>query len=203
MKKGSDGTQIGVLPLLEAMPILCAAAALGGIAGCILAATAGESGITEVASFLSDYIGHAANADIGVSGFDLILPWGQWFVLVLLMEYSLLRPFGLSAILFLHGCVLSFSVSCFVAVFGLPGLGPAFLILGLPSVFFYSGVCLVHWQRKDRCQWPQAKQAPKPEFCVSSGIYLLLFVMTVLLEQFLMVPFLPSAARFAASFHIM
>jgi len=117
-----------------ALAVLGLVFALGGAAGCVLAAFAGGEGAEELCSYLSDYVLLAKDGALPQGFWPLLWRHGEQLLALVLLGSAALGVVGIPLLFGLRGFFFSFSVACFCRVFGGRGVLPAFALFGLPAL---------------------------------------------------------------------
>lgn len=107
---------------------------LGGIFGCVMAASVSGSGSLALSSYIQDFL--SAVRSNAAAGPGLISAgWAvlRWPLLVMLLSCSTLGILGIPAVFFLRGFLFTFCISAFVQVLGVSGLLFALVLLGVES----------------------------------------------------------------------
>lgn len=117
-----------------ALTVLGIAFVIGGVIGCLIAFQVGQDNET-LLSFLQSYLNAAKNGDVQAPNLMLVL-WKaiRFPVLAMILGFTALGIAGMPALFLVRGFLFSFSVTCFVVLYGGRGAIAALLLLGLSSV---------------------------------------------------------------------
>ena len=151
-------------------PMLALAAAcffLGGLAGCLLASQIGGSGQESLAAYVEGFLsasqaGEAAAPALATVVWDTM----RWPLLALLLGFTALGLVGLPVLFAVRGFLLSFSIACFVRLFGGAGCLLALLIFGVggavsvPVLFVLGVQSLLAARALAGRVWGDGKSAP-------------------------------------------
>ncbi len=107
---------------------------LGGIFGCVMAASVSGNGSLALSSYIQEFLtamrnNTAAGPGLISAGWTVL----RWPLLVMILSCSTLGVLGIPAVFFLRGFLFAFCISAFVQVLGASGLVFALLLLGVES----------------------------------------------------------------------
>ena len=129
---------------------LCLPFLLGGVAGCMWSVSVCEQSGQELCRFLTEYLLAVQAAvparDIFGSAVLGLLFWNGLLTLCLTSVGAAVLPVAFCV----RGFLFSFSVGCFVQVFGVSGLGLAFTVLGVPAFFWGLSFFLIGYPCMER-----------------------------------------------------
>ena len=119
----------GLLPALAAVG---GSFLLGGLAGCVLACWVDGLGGDALRSYLEGFLtaagaGGVAPPDLAAMVWELL----RWPLFAFLLGFTALGVVGIPLLFAVRGFLLSFSITCFVRLFGGPGSLLAFLVFGI------------------------------------------------------------------------
>ena len=120
---------------LVPLAVIGTAFLLGGALGCAVALRFGGSGSETLSQYIQGYLVAAQEGAVPVPG-ALAVTWeaSRFLLLAALLGFTALGVAGMPVLFLVRGFLLSFSVTCFVSMFGGEGGLLAFLLLGLSGV---------------------------------------------------------------------
>ncbi len=119
-----------------ALAVLSISFFLGGVAGCLLAASVDGGGGESLASYLEGFL-TVARADSVTPAPLLPLLWEvlRWPLFAIVLGFTALGMIGLPILFSVRGFLLSFAVASFSRVFGGAGSLMAAVVFGVPGLF--------------------------------------------------------------------
>jgi len=176
------------------LAVIGAAFFLGGLAGVFFVRLSGATDSASMSCYLTDYLSLVQEGEIDFSVWTLLVELLQTFFLLILLSASIFGIVGLPLVCLERGFVLSFASACFVRVFGLVGILPAFILFGLPALLWAPALFLAA-----SAGWTGGYGSTSRESRLNASflhrffVCLLLMILCALLE-WLVVPVLLSGA---------
>ena len=173
---------------------------LGGVLGCLAArCVEGESG-TALQEYLRAYLAMSRENGTVLSAAGILWERFRFPLCILLMSFTAFGIVCIPAVLLLRGFLFSFSIACFIRLFGWKGLLPAAALFGfsalvwLPALFEMSVLGLEQSYRLvQRCTGEKKEGMLQPSGGLMSwGICLAAMILSAGLEYFV-VPRLVNA----------
>lgn len=170
---------------------------LGGVLGCLAAGCIeGESGAA-LEEYMRAYLTVSRERGMKLSIQGILWEQFRFPLCILLMSFTAFGVVCIPAVLMLRGFLFSFSIACFVRLFGWKGLLPAAVLFGfsalvwLPALFQLSILGLEQsWRLIQRCHGEKREELLRPSGgMISWGVCLTAFVLSAALE-YLVVPHL-------------
>jgi uncharacterized membrane protein SpoIIM required for sporulation len=128
---------------LRAAGILGLCFLLGGLAGQVFVRLCGGSGGENLRVYLREYLRLAQEGTPVRVLWPILWEQLRYFFLTLLLGWTAAGVVGLPVLFAVRGFFLSFSVACFCLIFGQTGLVPAFVLFGLPALFWVPALFLL------------------------------------------------------------
>lgn len=121
--------------LLSALAVTSVSFALGGLAGCLLAAIVGGGGNDSLTLYIQSYLKAVESGGAEVPALLPVL-WEtlRWPAMVVLLGFTALGVLGIPVLFAARGFFLSFAVASFVRMFGGVGAILAFFSFGITGV---------------------------------------------------------------------
>ena len=153
--------------------VLGAAFFLGGIAGGVFAGLAQGEGALELGNYLSDYLTLAAEGTVLRSFWPILWEQMRYFLAIVVLGLTAVGAVGLPVLFGVRGFFFSFSVGCFLRVFGGAGLLPALVLFGLPALLWAPGFFLTGTQSLSnaRCLLRRGLREGRSELPASQMVY--------------------------------
>ena len=137
-------------PAIEGTPALVVTAtffALGGLLGCFGAAWSAGSGMDAMTGYLEQFLSAAQGGALREPAlWTLVWRAVRWSLAAFLLGFTALGVFGLPVLTAMRGFYLAFSVAAFAQAYGGRGLMTAFLLLGVPALFYIPAFFLLSVQ---------------------------------------------------------
>lgn len=126
-----------------ALVVLAIAFLLGGGGGCLFAALSGGAGAQELSGYLAGYLELAGRGELPSRLWPVV--WGQvkYQLAAAVLSLTALGTAGLPVLFGVRGFFFSFSVACFLRIFGGRGLFPAFILFALPALLWAPALFLI------------------------------------------------------------
>ena len=152
---------------LTALAVVSAAFCLGALAGMLVASQVGGGGQDSLTAYLERYLAAAQSGAAAPPRVSSIL-WEtlRWPVLTFLLGFTALGVVGIPLLFGVRGFLLSFSIACFVRLFGGAGCLLALLIFGVggavsvPVLFVLGVQSLLAARALAGRVWGDGKSAP-------------------------------------------
>ena len=116
--------------------LLSALFLLGGLSGCFFSELAAMSGSEHLASYLVDYLVLADDGTVKHSLWRSLWSELRYVLFIVLFGMTPVKRVGIPVVLFLRGFFLSFSLCCFLQVFGSIGLLLGILTFLMPALLW-------------------------------------------------------------------
>lgn len=191
-------------PTMEGTPALVVAAAfftLGGLSGNVLAFRITGEGQAAMAAYLERFLYLARTGALSQPSLPELL-WRslRWPLGAVLLGFSILGLLGIPALCALRGFFFAFSVTSFALSYGHNGLAAAFLLLGIPALLSIPALLVLATQSFSSACVLAGRSARREspfgrDYFFRCGICALAFFASLLLECYLVPPFMAGAAE--------
>ena len=123
--------------------VVCGSFMFGGVVGSLFAALTSESTARQLYDYLSDYLSLAGKTNVAIPLGDIMWSHVRWLLFCVLGIFAGLAFLAIPVLVAVRGFLFSFGIACFVRFFGLVGLIPACVLIGIPAFFWIPGLLFV------------------------------------------------------------
>lgn len=181
--------------------VLCCGFLLGSLLGAVWAGGLDANQTEQLHKYISEYLSVTEQTDVAVAFGSIFWNHFRWYLCLLLLGVSFPGMFFLPVLFGFRSFLLTFSLGCFLRIFGGVGLIPGLILLGLPSFLWIPAMWITASSVPEYCLFrsvPKSNSSQTPsrpgcDFGAALGAGFILIFLCVFLE-YLVIPELFSVA---------